>query len=116
MPTYDYLCADCGPFSTIMPMSASGDPQACPACRSPSPRALLSFPAMGRMTTEGRLAAATNERNRHAPMTAGEYRDQSARRHRAGCACCAPAKPKLTADAPPAAKGFPNKRPWMISH
>jgi putative FmdB family regulatory protein len=113
MPTYEYLCAGCGAFEDMQPMSASALPQPCPGCGGAAPRALLTAPRMALMSGTQRLAASTNERAQHAPMTPGEYR--AASRHRAGCACCTTPK-ALRADAPAAAKGFPAKRPWMISH
>jgi len=118
MPTYEYLCDACGAFEALQPMSASALPQPCPDCGAAAPRALLTAPRMSRLSGTQRTIAATNERSRHVPMTVGEYRESSARRHRAGCACCAPKPRGLQADAakPPAAKGFPSKRPWMISH
>jgi putative FmdB family regulatory protein len=70
MPTYDYECADCGPFSEIRPMAEYDRPQPCPDCRSLSPR-LLTCAAIG----GGAADAAANS----AP----------ARTHPGGCACCA---------------------------
>ncbi len=32
MPTYDYECADCGPFSEVRPMAEFDRPQPCPDC------------------------------------------------------------------------------------
>lgn len=112
MPEYDYMCEQCGPFSEIRPMALYADPQPCPGCRQPAPRALLTMPALGIMDAGRRNAHATNERSAHAPTVSS--------RHPSGCACCSGPRPgaALTAAkaAPPAAKGFPGTRPWMISH
>ena len=70
MPRYNYLCADCGPFEEIVPLSAFADPQACPECAAPAPRALSAATLMGGGEAEP------------------ARRSQSAA-HRSGCACCA---------------------------
>ena len=69
MPTYQYECENCGPFSDSYPMSAFDKPQPCPDCSEPSPR-LLTLPAIGGMAREDTGGAT-------APAHAG------------GCACCA---------------------------
>jgi putative FmdB family regulatory protein len=69
MPTYDYDCERCGPFSESHPMVEFALPQACPACGDAAPRALTS-PAIG----GARAEAATPT-----PF----------RSHPGGCACCA---------------------------
>lgn len=72
MPTYDYGCDRCGPFSASRPMAQFADPQPCPECGDPAPRVFLSAPALG----GGANAAEPS------PMTA-------ARAHPGGCRCCA---------------------------
>ena len=70
MPTYDYGCERCGPFTETHPMAAFAQPQPCPECGDPAPRVFLSAPALGggaRMET-----AAVPQRA-----------------HPGGCACCA---------------------------
>ena len=32
MPTYEYECPDCGPFTDVRPMAEYDQPQACPDC------------------------------------------------------------------------------------
>lgn len=108
MPVYDYLCAACGPFTTIRPMAEFEQPQRCEQCGHPAPRALLTAPAMSGLDPSRRDAAVVNERGAHAPART--------QRHPVGCACCAgSARRKLQAE-PVAAKSFPGQRPWMISH
>jgi putative FmdB family regulatory protein len=106
MPEYDYLCEQCGPFSEVRPMAAYADPQPCPGCGEAAPRALLTMPALGMMDAGRRVAHATNERSAHAPAVSS--------RHPAGCGCCSGKSPAGAAAG--TAKGFPGKRPWMISH
>ena len=107
MPAYDYLCGECGPFTSVRPMAEYALPQDCPACGQGAPRALLQVPGIALMAAGQRRAHATNERSAHAPRLA------SGGAHRAGCKCCSPAaKPA----GPAAAKSFPSQRPWMISH
>jgi putative FmdB family regulatory protein len=78
MPTYDYECADCGPFTEIRPMAEFDRPQPCPDCTLPAPR-LLTAPALG-----GGAQQATDN-------------TPSASAHSGGCACCAPRR--LSAEA-----------------
>ena len=81
MPTYDYSCDTCGVFSEVRPMADFAQPQPCPTCGDPAPRAFLSAPALGggaKMETPA------------APMRA----------HAGGCACCAaPSSRRFTAEA-----------------
>jgi putative FmdB family regulatory protein len=69
MPTYDYDCGRCGPFSESYPMAEFAQPQPCPACGDPAPRALTS-PAIG---------GASPAKASPAPFRA----------HAGGCRCCA---------------------------
>jgi putative FmdB family regulatory protein len=80
MPTYDYSCETCGVFSEVRPMAEFAQPQPCPVCGDPAPRAFLSAPALG--------GGAKMETAPAAPMRA----------HPGGCACCA-APRRLTAEA-----------------
>ncbi|WP_207458890.1 zinc ribbon domain-containing protein [Azospirillum sp. SYSU D00513] len=47
MPSYDYLCDACGPFTEMRPMSESSLPQPCPVCGASSSRAFLRAPSLG---------------------------------------------------------------------
>ena len=38
MPTYEYECPDCGPFSDVRPMAEFDQPQPCPDCGAPIQR------------------------------------------------------------------------------
>ena len=76
MPTYEYECADCGPFSEIRPMAEFDRPQPCPDCEQPAPR-LLTAPALAGGAQEASAAPA--------------------RAHAGGCACCVPRR--LSAEA-----------------
>jgi putative FmdB family regulatory protein len=69
MPTYEYACETCGPFSEVRPMAEFAAPQPCPACG-----ALAS-----RMLTVPQLAGGATEAAPAGPMRA----------HAGGCACCA---------------------------
>ena len=70
MPTYDYDCGRCGPFSESHPIAEFDLPQPCPQCGDPAPRA-LTLPAIGGGAAE-------------APSTGMPFRS-----HPGGCACCA---------------------------
>lgn len=113
MPIYDYLCDRCGSFSVLRPIDQRDADCRCPTCEGDARRAILSAPALSAMTAQARAAHATNERAAHAPLTSAEYR---ATRHPPGCGCCGANANHATARGGDAAKGFPAKRPWMISH
>lgn len=127
MPVYDYLCPRCGPFTEMRPMAECDLPHDCPDCGKGAPRAFLSVPYLASMSSERRLADATNERSASAP------RAFSASAHGGGCSCCsgrsfgpdkhgrgnaasAAANSPAQSSAKNSAKSFPSRRPWMISH
>lgn len=117
MPVYDYLCADCGPFTDMRPMAECDLPHSCPECGHDAPRAFLTAPYCTAISTERRLAHATNERSASAPRTLSGSRQL----HAGGCGCCSgksvrPDKGALRGDDGRSAKSFPGRRPWMLSH
>lgn len=114
MPTYDYLCPQCGPFETIRAMAQRNDPCACPDCGEDAQRALLSAPRLSAVSGAVRQAHETNERAANAPTASKDYAARS--RHPAGCGCCSSGKRGATVTSASGAKVFPSKRPWMISH
>ncbi|MDQ0509646.1 FmdB family zinc ribbon protein [Ancylobacter amanitiformis] len=121
MPVYEYLCDACGDFTELRPMSEYQAPQPCPDCGRPAPRVLLTAPHFSGLARESRLAHATNEQARHAPMSVDGYKEKQDRaRHGAGCSCCSGMKSRSrksrTATTASGAKSFPSARPWMISH
>ncbi len=71
MPTYDYECESCGPFSENRPMAEFDKPQPCPDCGELAPR-LLAVCALSGGAQE-------------APSS-GAWTGAS---HPGGCACCA---------------------------
>jgi len=112
MPVYDYLCNRCGPFTEMRPMAQCDAPQDCPQCGAAAPRAFLTAPYFAAMSTERRVAHATNERSAHAPSTLSQTKSA----HGAGCACCSGKSMRRTKRGRNGAKSFPDSRPWMISH
>lgn len=113
MPTYEYQCESCGTFDMLRPIAQRDVSCNCPACSGEAYRIIASAPALSAMSTTARKAHATNERAAHAPKTSGEYR---AYKHPPGCGCCSSTGSKATVRAADGSKGFPTKRPWMISH
>jgi len=110
MPTYDYICDDCGPFEAQAAMADFAAPKPCPCCGTASRRALLTAPLLANMDTGRRRAHGVNERAADSPVR---------KSHGAGCSCCSgKSKPKAsgTLYRPDGSKSFPAKRPWMISH
>jgi putative FmdB family regulatory protein len=69
MPTYDYGCERCGPFTEARPMADFAMPLPCPNCGELAARALTS-PAIGGGAREASFAA-------------------PGRAHPGGCRCCA---------------------------
>ncbi len=110
MPTYDYRCEACGPFSAVRPMARSAEPAPCPACGTGAARAFLSVPGFALMNAASRTAHATNERARHEPKRASQSG------HGAGCACCGGGGRSKAVLRPDGSKTFPSARPWQISH
>ncbi len=76
MPTYEYECADCGPFAEVRPMAEYDRAQPCPDCGQDAPR-LLTAPSLSGGAQEASAA----------PVRA----------HAGGCGCCAPRR--LSAEA-----------------
>jgi putative FmdB family regulatory protein len=114
MPVYEYLCAECGPFTSLRAMSDYEKPSDCPDCGAQAPRVLLTAPRLSTMTADRRLAHATNERSANAPQTLSEKLA-----HGAGCSCCGSGEMKRSRQvnrSKGGAKSFPTSRPWMISH
>ena len=70
MPTYDYGCERCGPFSQSRPMAEFAMPQPCPGCGDAAPRVFLRAPALG-------------------GGAAPEMSAPPMRAHPGGCRCCA---------------------------
>ena len=114
MPTYQYQCDNCGVFDLLRPMAERDAHCSCPACSGDAYRIIVSAPALSAMSAAARTAYATNERASHAPMTSGDYRPY--KQHLSGCGCCSAGGSKVTAHAVDGSKGFPTRRPWMISH
>jgi putative FmdB family regulatory protein len=110
MPVYEYLCDTCGPFIRMRPMSEYDLPFDCPRCRASAPRVLLTAPQCLGMSVQRRHAHAANERSAHAPGVRSALNAP----HGAGCGCCATSNSKLRPKS--AAKSFPSRRPWMLSH
>ena len=110
MPLYEYECQACGAFTANRPMAQYQEPQACPECSQPAPRALISAPAFAAMPGTTRKAHAINEKAAHAPKSSKEHVHSSA------CGCSGKIGKSATVQAKDGSKAFPNKRPWMISH
>ncbi len=70
MPTYDYECETCGPFSEVRPMAEFAAPRPCPDCGDMAPR-MLTVPAIGGGAMEAEVSG------------------PAPRAHAGGCACCA---------------------------
>jgi len=81
MPTYDYGCERCGPFSASRPMAEFAAPLTCPECGDPAPRVFLHAPALGGSGPEPAMTMAPQ------------------RAHPGGCRCCAAPSRGFSAEA-----------------
>jgi len=63
MPTYEYMCKKCGPFTQMRAMAECELPSACPECGASAPRVLLTAPRCLTMSADARQAGAKYERN-----------------------------------------------------
>ena len=110
MPVYEYVCKNCGPFTRTRAMAEYDLPSDCPQCGGRAPRVLLTAPQCLDMSPQSRRAHAANERSANAPAVRSSLKAA----HGAGCGCCATSNSKLRHKS--AAKSFPSRRPWMLSH
>src|SRR5690348_12526482 len=62
MPTYEYMCKKCGPFTHLRPMAECDLPSACPECGARSPRVILTAPGCLTMSPEERQQGVKYER------------------------------------------------------
>jgi putative FmdB family regulatory protein len=82
MPSYEFVCADCGPFEVLRSMAQAGSPAQCPECDTQARRvftapgvALLAAPRRGALEREERSAhepeMTTRKTGRHMPHRHG---------------------------------------------
>jgi putative FmdB family regulatory protein len=120
MPVYEYLCKNCGPFIRTRAMAEYELPSDCPQCGARAPRVLLTAPQCLDMSPQSRRAHAANERSADAPAVRSSLQAAHKAAHGAGCGCCATSNSKLrhksAASHKSAARSFPSRRPWMLSH
>jgi putative FmdB family regulatory protein len=112
MPVYEYRCDACGPFTQMRPMAEYEQPTPCPGCGAAAPRVILTAPHCSTLSTQSRLAHATNERSANAPRTLSSKKGS----HGAGCTCCSGKSSRMMRRGKRGLKSFPTSRPWMISH
>ena len=60
MPLYTYACATHGEFAAWGKLETSGEPQACPSCEQPAPRA-MAHPAVGNRSSESDIGCGAAE-------------------------------------------------------
>ena len=99
MPTYEYLCPDCGPFRAWTAMDRAAEPCACPYCGQDAARQLAT-PHLATMNGKLRKAMDRAERSSAEPRLVK-------RKHLASCGCslCS------TKKTPP-----PLSKRWAIGH
>lgn len=110
MPTYDYQCEACGPFSAVRRISERDAAVACPECGTVTEQRLMCAPQLTALEQGTRLAHQRNEEAAHAPK-------HTRNGHGAGCSCCSSGlKKSRTVTAADGSKAMKGTRPWMISH
>ena len=63
MPTYEYMCKKCGPFTQLRAMAECELPSDCPECGASAPRVLMTAPGCLSMPAEARQAGLKYERS-----------------------------------------------------
>ncbi|MBS1879394.1 MAG: zinc ribbon domain-containing protein [Actinobacteria bacterium] len=66
MATYEFTCAECGPFEERRPMTAAAEPASCPHCGVSARRVYGGFHTTA-VATPSRQAGEREERSREAP-------------------------------------------------
>ncbi|RZL64930.1 MAG: zinc ribbon domain-containing protein [Variovorax sp.] len=82
MPTYDYDCGSCGPFTAVQKIALFDQPSPCPSCGAAGAR---SFGVPDSMRGGRRLAREGN-RDAGSASQAGSY--PRMRHAGGGCICC----------------------------
>jgi putative FmdB family regulatory protein len=98
MPTYEYLCDGCGPFTAMRPMAEFELPLECPVCDAMAPRVILTAPHCSTTSAEGRQS---QEWSATSP---------AATSHASGCGCCSSPTPRFSARAKGSGKSFSTSR------
>jgi len=86
MPTYEYMCKKCGPFTQLRAMAECDLPSACPECGARSPRVILTAPSCLTMSAEARQQGIKYERiieryDGHEPLHTCALLDRPRKRH-----------------------------------
>jgi putative FmdB family regulatory protein len=111
VPIYEYQCQDCqAEFTALKAMAQSRAMGDCPECGEPSPRVLITPPALSSMLATARAAHEVNERSAHEPRSSATHT------HSPGCGCGSGIGKSQAVRSADGKKAFPAKRPWMISH
>ena len=113
MPTYEYRCSDCGPFTGRRPMSEAAEPDRCHVCGREAPRVILTAPSFAGMDGVLRTAIGVNEKAAHEPKRSSQEGHHHV--HGPNCGCGSKQKSRAVYGAD-GSKTFPSHRPWMISH
>jgi len=77
MPTYEYLCGECGPFAAFKPIAEYKEPEPCPGCSVSAPRVIMTAPAV-----RGAAKSSGGDGDAKPAWLNGM------KRHPGGCACC----------------------------
>ncbi|WP_305989038.1 zinc ribbon domain-containing protein [Roseibium sp. MMSF_3544] len=106
MPVYEYICNEHGPFEAVRPLADYASPCACPVCGSVSPRAMLTAPNVSGLSSERRVAHATNERAADSPKRLSSHGPGMSKGRIGG---------RNTIHRPDGTKQSAAARPWMLS-
>ena len=105
MPSYEYVCPECGGFEASRPVAEAAAPHPCPDCARPASRALASPHVRTARAATRYVAESRNERSANEPAvehrlkgTTSQHREHAHAHH----------------GHDHAHKG--QRRPWMIGH
>jgi putative FmdB family regulatory protein len=80
MPSYEYTCGDCGPFTVHRAMQDVTPTVACPVCECPA-RRVYTAPHMRRTAPGVRRALDAQEASRHEPRVVDSIPPSTGRRN-----------------------------------
>lgn len=76
MPLYEFMCAECGPFTELRRLSECDMPMECPSCAAQAAR-MISAPRLAIMAKNNRTAWERNEKSAHEPRLAKTGHDHA---------------------------------------
>ncbi len=104
MPSYEYVCAECGRFEASRPIAEAAASYACPACGNPAPRALASPHVRAAGAAIRYVAESRNEKSANEPAVEHRLKGTTGQHHAHAHASHGHSHARRS------------QRPWMIGH